>query len=158
MPQQYRWGVGRSGAPPHTNRGGQGGLGDPMVSMWSGRPLAGEISGSHEADAWLETGFASRSDYSRKKCQSLDRRLKAQVSAFALSPYFGANGLTISRFSGGLDLPSTRAPLFIQTGPTWHQGPQNMGYTWAQIHILPSFNNNNILKYKIELHDRLSQN
>ena len=39
-------------------------------------------------------------------------------------------------FFDDLALPSTRNPLFLQTGPPNHQIPQNTGYTLAQLHIL----------------------
>ena len=91
------------------------------------RLSAGGVTSSHEADAWVRTGFASQTKESRRNCKSLYWCLKAQVSDF---PIFLSDRILCffmvytSLASGGrsvyeMDLPSTRgATIQAIPGPS----------------------------------------
>ena len=101
MPQQYRQEVGQSRAPPPPTEAAERGQGRQWLPG-DGRPSAGGITGSHNACAWVGSGFASQHQEGEDEIEICEWRRKAQLLCFFLSLYFGNPDSTLLRSFEGL--------------------------------------------------------
>ena len=138
---QYPWGVGRSQAHTPLTVAAERGQGHQW-RPWSpggGHILASGITIPHETCAWVETVFVSWAEESRRKWQNLDWRLKVQVLVFSLSPYWGADGLTVSYIFDVLDLIYSRGDQIWTIH--WHSSSLRPSLTSLDIWLILVFMN-----------------